>query len=271
MGLYCRCLTLVAVSYVVSAVHTDQAAAQPPEPKVRQECAGAVNAAAFAPDGKTFALCIAGGAAGNAVLLYDADTGKEIRRLPGVAYKAPRHVEFAPDGKTLAVGYGSGGPIQLWDLNKEGKQWLCTDSIFDEGRPFAFAPHGRVLAAPVSQLGGPEPGGDLVLWEVASGQKLHSFGARPQGVVAAFAWEANGATLLAEHRVLLREPNLSKFDTQEIAVHRWSSAGKHLGSVGYPEKVRHLARTVRPRAAISKSSAPTPPASACSRWILART
>jgi WD40 repeat protein len=82
---------------------------------------------AFSPDGKILA-----GATRSGVLLWDAATGKELRRLPvPVGLRLPEHsLDFSPDGATLAVG-AADDP----DLEK-----AC-----------------------------------LTLWDVASGEKLHTF------------------------------------------------------------------------------------------------
>ena len=70
---------------------------------------------AWSPDGKRVAAACRDGSA----QVVDAATGAVTATFPHSAYA--RRVAFAPDGKTLAVGYGDQGFVSLWDL-ETGKQ-----------------------------------------------------------------------------------------------------------------------------------------------------
>ncbi len=88
---------------------------------------------ALSADGKTLAALRWRG-----IVLYDAATGKEIRRLANGAYC----VAFSPDGKSLAGGYPD---ITLWEV-ATGKE-LRTFSVPDGSvRWLVFAPDGKSLA-----------------------------------------------------------------------------------------------------------------------------
>src|SRR5207302_7435868 len=94
---------------------------------------------AFAPDGKALATLGPDGV----VYVHDVLAGRELRRFPGRSEQAPGAgtqpaVAFGPDGRTLALGYGtqgiindgtsstiyfstamsprSGGRVRLWEL-----------------------------------------------------------------------------------------------------------------------------------------------------------
>src|SRR5437773_6564095 len=64
---------------------------------VRLRHGSSVKAVAFAPDGKTLASAAWYGA----VCVWDAETGREVRRLTGLEW--PAALAFSPDGKALAA------------------------------------------------------------------------------------------------------------------------------------------------------------------------
>ena len=137
---------------------------------------------AYSQDGKLLAL----GGSDNQIRLFDAATGKEIRRLAGHqprTFNPPRNVKnpfdllvdsvgqgnvttlaFSPDGKTLASG-GWDDMIRLWDVEtgREGRKMLAHQAMVAR---LVFSPDGKMLAS----RGGID--GILRLWNPATGAEL---------------------------------------------------------------------------------------------------
>jgi RNA polymerase sigma factor (sigma-70 family) len=157
--------------------------------------------AVFAPDGKTLA---AGGpqerragakAETRPVYLWDVATGREVRRLPGHEGSLCS-AAFAPDGKLLAAATQE-GVVRFWDL-PTGKELR---RVRGGGGSIAFSPDGKLLASaggsPRFAADGKERlpgGGDIRIWEVATGRQVRRL-AGDQGAVTAVAFAAGGKTL----------------------------------------------------------------------------
>ncbi|HEX7380278.1 MAG TPA: WD40 repeat domain-containing protein [Pirellulales bacterium] len=165
-----------------------------------------IRALAWSPDG---ALLAAGASASSAdddgLAIYEAATGKLVGKLPGD--KASIYpIAFSPDGKTLAVGYGTNGNgfVRLYDVGilplppgegrGEGgaKQGAAADSggTTESG---AEPPHpnpGHPLAGPEGEGTKSEPPATLqLIRELACNQ-----GPREPEIVA-LHWSADGRTL----------------------------------------------------------------------------
>ena len=142
-------------------------------------------ACALAPDGKTVAATMR---YEGTIRLLDAATGKEIRRFVGhargVGTRSVTRIDFSQDGKMLA-SVGADGTIRLWDVatGKEIRQLAPFDPVkripvglLGDTNPFVkFSPDGRMLVS--------KDGGNLRLWEVATGKeirRLQEAGGGPQ-------------------------------------------------------------------------------------------
>ncbi len=119
---------------------------------------------AFAPRGSLLAFrggdagWSGGGASGFFVAVWDADTGREVRRLDGVT-ESP---VFSPDGKLLAAA--AGRRVRVWEVNTGRERGGLPRQALS---PYAFSADGRVLVC--GDWKGVTKG--VTLWELASGQE----------------------------------------------------------------------------------------------------
>jgi dipeptidyl aminopeptidase/acylaminoacyl peptidase len=137
---------------------------------------------AFSPDGTTLAAA----SWDRSVLLWDAATGREVRRCQGHTL-AVAAAAFAPDGRTLVSG-GDDGTVRLWDV-ATGREVRRLTGHQDEVTAVAFAPDGRTVASGDRK-------GHVRLWDVATGRLLRQFedgGPR----ITALAFTPDGRTLAA--------------------------------------------------------------------------
>jgi WD40 repeat protein len=114
-----------------------------------------VGGVAFSPDGKALGVAIAGLKSGDVVRLYDARTGRELRRFSGqVAEGVPRSPVFSPDGRWLAVAYNRKDHVEVWDVATgeliRGVRW---DSKAGGSSAWPSAPTARRCSSPVRRVG----------------------------------------------------------------------------------------------------------------------
>ena len=212
-----------------------------------------VEAVTYAPGGKVLAT----GHGDNTIRLWDAVTGKELRRLVGHADRVTG-LAFSPDGKLLASRGGfvafNDNSIRLWDVatGKELRRFGRTTSNPPRSHygstawAFAvvFSPDGKLLAS-----GAGDPGksdGTVHLWSVADGKEQRALKGHA-GFVRAFAFAPHGKTLAsagADGKVILWSVATGK-QQRSLQAHKgeaWSVAfspdGRTLASAGTDQRVR---------------------------------
>jgi WD40 repeat protein len=174
-------------------------------------CAGAWNDSSFLPKDDT--LNIQGievtRKEGNAVLLWDVATGKEVGKLTGLEDKV-KSVAFAPDGKTLAAGCRD-GRVAVWGVDGKERLYIVAhpehaDRDFAASPGVLFTPDSKTLvtagldrtirlwdaatAKELGQLEAPDPG-CTCLAASADGKTLATGG--PDGVI--LLWDRTAARL----------------------------------------------------------------------------
>jgi WD40 repeat protein len=132
---------------------------------VRFRHGGEIGQVAFSPDSKI----LAGASRDDSVCLWDARTGKELRRLENAANGGGEpSVAFSPDGKALAVGRGS--EVRRWDTATWTKLPAFSMPLVPNGMLF-FAPDGKTLACLGRE---PDENWNVVVFlDAGDGRELH--------------------------------------------------------------------------------------------------
>ncbi len=119
---------------------------------------GRVDYAQFSPDGKLFVF-----AANDKIHILEMLASK-LRELP---FYVSGRFAFSPDGSILAFGTASiPAQIRLWDIKNNREIALLDAHDLPSIGPIAFSPDGKLLASGSIWR-------SLVLWDVATGRKLH--------------------------------------------------------------------------------------------------
>jgi WD40 repeat protein len=134
---------------------------------------GPAGPVSFSPDGRR----LAANGDKNSVGLWDAGTGQPLQTLSAgqQLHSAPA---FSPDGRRVAAGDVTGS-TWVWDLSAKAPQPLKLTGGGQAVTSVAFAPDGRTLVS--------SDGGLLILWDVASGQRLREWRLAGESNDVAFA------------------------------------------------------------------------------------
>lgn len=157
-----------------------------------------VNAVALSKDGALLATgssdgryahrILPAGAAGlapGAVRLWDAHTGRLLRRLGDPADQVMA-VALSPDGRHVAAG-GSAGVVRVWDTGSGNPVWSSADANTAEVIAAAYAPDGSLLATAAAD-------GRVKLCDPASGAVRRTLEGHAGGATS-LAFSADGLLL----------------------------------------------------------------------------
>lgn len=141
---------------------------------------------AFSPDGKLVASG-GGDGAGQAgeLVLWEAETGKQLRRLLGRDEQQVWALAFSPDGKLLAAG-ATGGAIRLFDVQTGAVRREFRGG--DQLRGLAISANGRTLAAAIRS--------EVKLWDMGSGELVRALREDGQWILS-IAFAADGSALVS--------------------------------------------------------------------------
>jgi WD40 repeat protein len=209
-----------------------------------------VNAIAYSPDGRT----LISGCDDHLVRLWDAASGKELRRFRGHSYRVVA-VAFSPDGKAVAsAAPGGDQTIRLWETATGKELWQTKGHALS----LAFSPDGKVLASggldkrihlldaatgkvqgqlrghkqpitsvafsPKADVLASASGDKMVrLWEVATGKELRQLSGH-EDEVKAIAFSPDGKTLVSagdDQVIVLWDVDSGK-EHQRLRGHHWS-------------------------------------------------
>ncbi len=143
----------------------------------------------FSPDGRT----LVGAGSDGAIRFWDVKTGEHLRTIEGHIVPSET-LGFSPDGQMLASGgYHSDGP-SLWDAaTGRHLRTLTANRQFAPLESVVFSPDGKTLAGG-TQFPWREADTTILLWNVATGDLIHTFGG-PTRWVLSVVFSPDGQTL----------------------------------------------------------------------------
>jgi WD40 repeat protein len=141
----------------------------------------------YSPDGKRILASIIDDAT---ILIFDAESGRELRRLSGDFTEIPA-AAYSPDGRRIITGTTEGSII-IWDAGS-GRELQTLYGHDDYVRSVAYSPDGRHI------ISGSDDG-TVIIWDAASGRelrKLSRYGSDSYVYIYAVAYSPDGRRIIA--------------------------------------------------------------------------
>jgi WD40 repeat protein/beta-lactamase regulating signal transducer with metallopeptidase domain len=150
-----------------------------------------VNAVAVSSDGKL----VAGGGMDRSVRIWKLDTGELLHQLRG-SERIIRTVAFQPKGPLLASA-GDEPVVRVWDV-QAGAQVKTLRGLSPTVTSIRFSPDGKLLAGCSFRQKGPKQWqGEVVVWDVESGQAVRIVESQDNGYYRGVAFSPDGSLLAA--------------------------------------------------------------------------
>jgi WD40 repeat protein len=182
---------------------------------------GFVRAVALSADGRRCAALVR-----DVVTSWDAETGRELRALPGPAWP----LALSHDGNFLAVAWTE-GRVRLWDV-RDGRELFALTGHTQDVRGLCFSPDGALLASASSDE-------TARIWNTATGRERHVLKSHA-GAVSAVRFSPRGDRLASANNngdVLLwdvetGQRKLTLAGQREVSCLAFSADGRLLVSGG---------------------------------------
>lgn len=148
-----------------------------------------VNAVAVSSDGKL----VAGGGMDNSVRIWRLISGELVHRFEG-SQRIIRTVAFQPKGSLLASA-GDEPVVRIWDV-AAGAQVKTLSGLSPTVRSICFSHDGKLLAGGSFRQKGPKQWqGEVVVWDVASGEVVRVLESQANGYYRGVAFSPDGSLL----------------------------------------------------------------------------
>ncbi len=160
--------------------------------KIKREHESCVLSVAYSPDGRRIATSASDGL----VRIWDAETGNELRCLPGHR-DSVWSVVYSPDGRRIVSG-SSDHTVRIWDV-ETGNELHCLRGHEDEVRCVAFSPDGRWIVSGAGGFHGDQlsPDTTVRIWDAETGAELHCL-REPLFQVGRVAYMPDGRQIVCE-------------------------------------------------------------------------